>query len=145
MVRRALTILPWLLLRVALPLFVAVVLLVLALSWRPVIAAINPPAPASFPPEQVARGAVLAGLGDCAGCHGPSLSGGEPLRTGFGTLYSNNITPDIKTGIGSWSLAAFKRAMRDGVSRNGAQLYPALPYEISPMSTTRTWPHSTRF
>jgi len=32
-------------------------------------------------------------------------------------------------GIGGWSLIAFTRAMRDGVSRDGHHLYPAFPYD----------------
>jgi mono/diheme cytochrome c family protein len=44
-------------------------------------------------------------------------------------LYSDNLTPDPDTGIGHWSAAAFRRAMKDGVSRTGSHLYPALPYE----------------
>jgi len=50
------------------------------------------------------------------------------LSTPFGTLYSTNITPDPETGIGTWSLDAFTRAMRRGISRDGHQLYPAFPY-----------------
>lgn len=117
----------------ALLLGIAGALIALALSWRPAIAPITPPAVASFAPEQVARGAMLAKLGDCAVCHtrdnGRPLAGGRPLATPFGTLYSNNLTPDPETGIGTWSAAAFRRAMKDGVSRTGAHLYPALPYE----------------
>jgi mono/diheme cytochrome c family protein len=47
----------------------------------------------------------------------------------FGTVYSTNITPDPETGIGGWSEAAFSRALREGVSRDGHQLYPAFPYD----------------
>jgi len=72
-------------------------------------------------------------MGDCTTCHtaGPAtpFAGGNPLATPFGTLFSTNITPDVKSGIGNWSAEAFRRAMRDGVSRNGKHLYPALPYE----------------
>ncbi len=46
----------------------------------------------------------------------------------FGTIYTTNITPDIETGIGSWSYEAFERAMRYGVDREGNYLYPAFPY-----------------
>ncbi|UYY58428.1 c-type cytochrome [Sphingomonas sp. S2-65] len=115
------------------PLLLATALFALAATWRPSIAPIAPPPPQSFAASQVARGAVLAKLGDCAVCHtaagGRPLVGGRPLPTPFGTLYANNITPDPETGIGRWSLAAFTRAMRDGVRRDGAHLYPALPYE----------------
>lgn len=108
-------------------------LFALALTWRAAIAPIPVPTPSSFPADQVARGAVLAKLGDCAVCHtadgGRPLAGARPLATPFGTLFSNNLTPDPETGIGNWSAAAFRRAMKDGVSREGSHLYPALPYE----------------
>ena len=75
---------------------------------------------------------MLAAAGNCASCHttatGSSFAGGVPLRTSFGTIHGTNITPDPKTGIGSWSEAAFKRALREGVSRDGRLLYPAFPY-----------------
>ncbi len=104
----------------------------LVLTWRPVIAPIDPPAPASFLPAQVARGATLAAIGDCAVCHtaahGQAYAGGYGLATPFGTIYATNITPDAQTGIGAWPLAAFTRAMRYGVDRTGRHLYPALPF-----------------
>lgn len=111
----------------------ATAVLALSATWRPAIAPIDPPPAAGYPVEQVRRGAVLAKLGDCAVCHtapgGRTFAGGRALATPFGTLFSDNITPDPDTGIGGWSLEAFKRAMRDGVRRDGAHLYPALPYE----------------
>ena len=89
--------------------------------------------PQSFPREQVAKGAELAHLGNCLGCHtaagGKAYAGGTPIKTPFGTLYGTNITPDPDTGIGRWSLEAFTRAMRDGVDREGRHLYPAFPYD----------------
>src|SRR5690349_4734312 len=96
------------------------------------------PPTAAPPPEAsnaqlVKRGAELAALGDCAGCHtrpgGPAFSGGVPLQTGFGTIYGTNITPDVAFGIGTWSEEAFRRALREGVSRDGHLLYPAFPYD----------------
>jgi nicotinate dehydrogenase subunit B len=50
------------------------------------------------------------------------------MPTPFGTVYATNLTPDVDTGIGSWSFSAFQRAMREGVSRDGHLLYPAFPY-----------------
>lgn len=108
-------------------------LLALALTYRPSIAPIGRPDPSSFSKDEVARGAVLVTLGDCAVCHtrpgGHPLAGARALATPFGTLYSDNLTPDVETGIGAWSKEAFRRAMKDGVARNGSHLYPALPYE----------------
>ncbi|PZR41963.1 molybdopterin cofactor-binding domain-containing protein [Paraburkholderia fungorum] len=96
------------------------------------IAPIAPPLASAFAPELVARGKLLASLGNCAVCHtahnGVPNAGGKPLDTPFGTVYSTNITPDGLTGIGTWSLDAFVRAMRQGISRDGHRLYPAFPY-----------------
>src|ERR1700731_4161493 len=104
-----------------------------ALAWRPAIAPIDPPAAASFPAELVAKGRALAGAGYCAVCHtragGEPLAGGYGLRTPFGTVISNNLTPDPETGIGRWSLEAFTRAMHEGVSRDGSHLFPPFPYD----------------
>jgi len=103
-----------------------------AVAWQPAIAPIEPPARAAFPAADIAGGAELAALGDCAVCHtvpnGPPYAGGRGVPTPFGTVHATNITPDPDTGIGRWSLPAFRRAMRDGVDRAGRNLYPVLPY-----------------
>ncbi|WP_393978593.1 c-type cytochrome [Xanthobacter agilis] len=82
--------------------------------------------------ELIARGKYMAELGDCVACHtapgGRPMAGGLPLETPFGVLYSTNITPDPKTGIGQYSFGAFDRTMRKGVTADGAHLYPAMPY-----------------
>ncbi|MFG1188413.1 molybdopterin cofactor-binding domain-containing protein [Xanthobacter flavus] len=104
----------------------------LALPIRGAIAPIAPPDPTAFSADMIARGKVLAALGDCAVCHtaegGIANAGGRPLHTPFGTVYSTNLTPDVATGIGAWSYAAFERAMREGIGRDGRHLYPAFPY-----------------
>jgi mono/diheme cytochrome c family protein len=104
-----------------------------ALAWRPPIAPIAPPVSANFSSERIAQGAILAGAGYCATCHtakgGKLYAGGYAMRTGFGTIYSTNITPDPETGIGNWPEVAFRRAMREGVARDGSHLFPAFPYD----------------
>ena len=106
---------------------------VFAITWRPAIAAIDPPAPQSFDVSLVKRGRELAAIGNCSDCHtlrgGKSFAGGLPVPTPFGTIYSSNITPDAETGIGRWPEAAFRRAMRSGVNRDGQHLYPTFPYD----------------
>lgn len=81
----------------------------------------------------LSQGETLAALGSCGTCHtrqgGKPYAGGLPIDTPFGTLFSSNITPHIENGIGRYSLAAFTRAMREGVSRTGAYLYPAFPFD----------------
>ena len=83
-------------------------------------------------PQLVERGRYLALAGNCAGCHttrgGEPYAGGMPIETPFGTVYSSNLTPDDKAGIGGWSSAHFWRAMHNGRSKDGRLLYPAFPY-----------------
>lgn len=126
---------PVLLKRIALGLALAVLVGLggfLAFAWRSSIAAISPPPPSAFTPELVERGTRLAAVGNCAGCHnvagGPAFGGGYAIATAFGVIHSTNISPDLDTGIGGWSEAAFHRAMTEGVSRDGKHLFPAFPY-----------------
>lgn len=104
-----------------------------AIVWRPAIAAIEPPALQAFDTALVKRGRDLAAIGNCNNCHtvrgGGNFAGGLPVPTPFGTIFSSNITPDAETGIGRWSEAAFQRAMRSGVNRQGQHLYPTFPYD----------------
>lgn len=96
------------------------------------IAPIAPPDASVYSAATIARGGQLAALGNCAVCHtttgGAANAGGRAIETPFGTIYSTNITPDVETGIGAWSYPAFERAMRDGIHRDGRQLYPVFPY-----------------
>jgi nicotinate dehydrogenase subunit B len=103
----------------------------LALPWRS-IAPIARPDPSTWSAATIAKGQLLAALGDCAVCHtqanGAINAGGRAIETPFGVIYSTNITPDPETGIGAWSYPAFERAMREGIHRDGKHLYPAFPY-----------------
>jgi mono/diheme cytochrome c family protein len=80
----------------------------------------------------VERGAYLARAADCMVCHttqgGKEYTGGLGFKLPFGTLYSTNITPDKETGIGNYSDQDFLNAIHRGVRRDGARLYPAMPY-----------------
>ncbi len=92
------------------------------------------PARAQADDGAVARGAYLFRAAGGCSCHtdvkggGPFLAGGRALKTPFGVFYSPNITPDPETGIGGWSLADFRRAMREGVAPDGSHYFPAFPY-----------------
>ena len=87
-------------------------------------------------PDQTAaaikRGEYLAIAADCGACHtapgGKSFAGGLPIATPLGTIYSTNITPSADFGIGRYTEEEFSRALRRGVKRDGANLYPAMPY-----------------
>ena len=80
----------------------------------------------------VERGAYLARAADCSACHttqgGKEYAGGLGFKLPFGTLYSTNITPDKETGIGNYSDQDFLGAVHRGIRRDGARLYPAMPY-----------------
>lgn len=81
--------------------------------------------------ELIARGRYISLLGNCQACHtaadGKPFAGGVKLSSPFGILVGSNITPDPETGLGRWTFEDFKRAMKEGIGRNG-HLYPAMPY-----------------
>jgi mono/diheme cytochrome c family protein len=83
--------------------------------------------------SQIEHGAQVAKLGDCAICHtapgGAPYAGGRAVPTPFGKVFATNITPDRENGIGRYTRAEFERALHKGVRRDGAQLYPAFPYD----------------
>jgi mono/diheme cytochrome c family protein len=78
------------------------------------------------------QGEYLARAGDCVACHsvpgGKAFAGGLKMGSPLGAIYSTNITPDPETGIGSYSLQDFDRAVRRGIAKGGHRLYPAMPY-----------------
>lgn len=81
---------------------------------------------------QIERGRYLATASDCMSCHtvpgGKPFAGGRAIETPFGNIIASNITPELETGIGTWSDEAFDAAVRKGVTPDGALLYPAMPY-----------------
>jgi mono/diheme cytochrome c family protein len=92
----------------------------------------SPLAPTAPDAAAVARGAYLARIGHCAGCHSaPGASdyaGGRVINTPFGAVVAANLTPDAQHGLGRWTAAAFRRALREGRSADGRALLPACPY-----------------
>ncbi|MEX2297674.1 MAG: cytochrome c, partial [Dongiaceae bacterium] len=78
---------------------------------------------------------------DCTGCHTPGALAGKPdlgrflggSDIGFhipevGILYPPNLTPDMETGIGSWSVQDIIAAVRTGVRPDGRELFPLMPW-----------------
>lgn len=82
--------------------------------------------------DLIAKGAYIARLGDCIACHtglhGKAYAGGLEIKTPIGKIYSTNITPSPKTGIGTYTLKDFDDAVRRGIRKDGSPLYPAMPY-----------------
>ena len=81
-------------------------------------------------PADLKRGAYLAAVGNCAGCHtargGERLAGGRPIPTPFGTVFSSNLTPHA-SGLAGWSADDFWRALHLGIGRDGRLMVPAHP------------------
>ena len=106
--------------------------LVWALNVRGEVDVTTPVAAAAPSDSLIARGAYLARAGNCQTCHtalgGQPYAGGLGIATPFGTVFTSNLTPDNKTGIGMWSSSHFWRAMHNGRSKDGRLLYPAFPY-----------------
>jgi mono/diheme cytochrome c family protein len=97
--------------------------LLLLLSAAPAMAAT---------PDEVARGKYIFGATGGCGCHtepkGPVNGGGRKYDGPFGTVYSANITPDTKTGIGGWTDEQIITAIRLGRRPNGERIVPVHPF-----------------
>lgn len=86
--------------------------------------------------DKVKRGFYLATIGHCMECHTPMTKegidyknqmgkGGREFHGPWGVSKSPNITP---AGIGSWSDAEIRRAITQGVSRDGRKMLPPMGY-----------------
>lgn len=91
--------------------------------------------------DMARRGAYLATIMDCGGCHTPGAFAGKPDKTrplagsevgfqvpGLGIFNPPNLTPHPETGLGKWSEADIIKALRTGVRPDGRQLAPVMPW-----------------
>ena len=94
----------------------------------------------------IERGRYLAeNVAACTECHSPLEERGGtnapiPGKIGAGRdfgdsgpnspahLRGSNITPDIATGLGTWTDGEIARAVREGVSHDNRVLFPQMPY-----------------
>jgi mono/diheme cytochrome c family protein len=97
------------------------------------------PLPQSAMNDPVKRGFYLATIGHCMECHTPMVnghrdfenalgSGGERFEGPWGVSVSRNITPHKVNGIGGWTDDEVKRAITQGVRKDGSQLRPPMGY-----------------
>lgn len=104
-----------------------------------ILAFMPQPAPAGDG-DPVARGAYLAAIMDCTGCHTPRAPDFAPVEgmhlagseMGFdmgpmGVVWPPNLTPDA-TGLEAWSEAEIAAAIRTGVRPDGRILAPIMPW-----------------
>jgi mono/diheme cytochrome c family protein len=95
---------------------------------------------AETPDDLTARGAYLATVMDCAGCHMPRGSDGMPLFhaglsggtvgfeiPGMGIFWAPNLTP-ADTGLRSWTDAEIAVAITAGQHPDGRTLAPVMPW-----------------
>ncbi|MDB6178230.1 hypothetical protein PAF17_12060 [Paracoccus sp. Z330] len=105
----------------------------LAFAYQPEIAPVSADDLPEYDREPVEKGRILAAAGYRASCHtaadGAPCAGIYAMEIGFGRFYSKNITPDPDLGIGAWSEQAFRRAMHEGVNREGQHLFPGFPFD----------------
>ncbi len=97
--------------------------------------------------DKVRRGAYLATIAHCLECHTPMQQGVPQFETALGAggrpflpsfvkglpeswkgAVSRNITPHPEQGLGEWSDAEIKRAIREGIARDGRKLQPPMAY-----------------
>lgn len=94
-------------------------------------------------PHLIRRGRyIVTALGNCAGCHSPNkspddpawLAGylpgtpGQPFQIGEFQIYPSNITPDEKTGIGSWTPKQVFNSLHHGRDKDGNTSCPPMPW-----------------
>lgn len=110
-------------------------------SWGPPV---EEPIPDIDPSDQVAYGRYLAHtVGHCTDCHTPLVQGQHDFsRTGaggnifhqpFGFTWSAlaaNITQHEDLGIGRWTDDEIKRAITQGISRDGRELLPFMAFDF---------------
>ena len=86
-----------------------------------------------LPADPVARGHFSVTARGCPSCHQSknpadgTLSGTTTPRDGT-AAYPANLTPDVDTGIGSWSDELIVRAMLTGFDDEDAPLCPPMPH-----------------
>lgn len=91
--------------------------------------------------DPVKRGFYQVTIGHCMECHTPRVNdksdfanalgkGGEEFKGPWGVSVSRNITSHREKGIGGWSDAEIKRAITQGVRKDGSPLKPPMGYPL---------------
>jgi mono/diheme cytochrome c family protein len=96
------------------------------------------PMPEADLKDKLKRGFYLATAAHCMECHTPRVrgesdfsnigKGGMEFPGPWGVSVSANITSDKEKGVGGWTDAEIKRAITQGVARDGTRLKPPMGY-----------------
>ena len=98
------------------------------------------PLPQAVMKDPVKRGFYLVTIGHCMECHTPVANGHRDFKNGLGTggerfegpwgvSVSRNITSHKVNGIGAWTDEEVKRAVTQGVRKDGSKLRPPMGYD----------------
>ena len=108
---------------------------------------VHPPFPGGEKPyteammsDKVKKGFYLATIAHCMECHTPMGPRGRDFSTTLGTggfefvgpwgkSVARNITSSKTKGIGGWTDAEIKRAITQGVSKDGSKLKPPMGFQ----------------
>lgn len=107
----------------------------------------EPQLSSTYSTEQLARGRYLIGLLGCGSCHTDGALVGVPnssrllagSSTGIaytspfidknpGVVYPPNLTPDMETGLGSWTMDRLVEMVRVGTVDHSARTLPVMPW-----------------
>ncbi|HNH28162.1 MAG TPA: c-type cytochrome [bacterium] len=99
--------------------------------------------------DEVAYGKYLANMAACADCHtmtkkgeplpGMDFAGGFQFKMPQGVLRSANITPDEKTGIGSWTREQFINRFKTYTQESAQRIPVPEPYTETQFQTIMPW------
>ncbi len=101
----------------------------------------------SYSTEQLSRGRYLVGLLGCGSCHTDGSLVGDPNNdrllagssTGIaytspfvdddpGVVYPANLTPDMETGLGAWTMERLVTMIRVGTTEHSTSSIPVMPW-----------------
>ena len=107
----------------------------------------EPASTASYSPEQLRRGSYMVGLLGCGSCHTDGaltgnvnqnrLLAGSSVGIAYsspfvdeypGVVYPPNLTPDMETGLGSWTMERLVQMIRVGTVDHSARSLPVMPW-----------------
>ena len=103
----------------------------------PYLDGVNSFSPAAIASDPIMRGRYLAALNHCLECHTSSVDGvtdyaGSTGRGGKkytrGTVTASNISSHLTKGIGAWTDDELKRALTQGLAKDGRALKYPMPW-----------------
>lgn len=111
---------------------------------------------ATYSSQQLGQGRYLVGLLGCGSCHTDGALVGAPnasrllagsdtgiaytnpfIDSNPGVVYPPNLTPDMETGLGTWSMNRLVEMIRVGTTDHSARSIPVMPWPAFSTITTQ--------